>query len=166
VLAQVGTPQDELNLQGTALAAGVNPLTATIVPAPADTEAPQAEGIEGTLDATSTPPPDFGSASVQVIISVNLRTWVRVTVDGKVEFEGRVLPGSAFPFAGDERIEILTGNGAGLEVNFNQIDMGPLGTFGEAVQRVYTVQGVQTPTPTITHTPAPATITPTITPTP
>jgi len=97
---------------------------------------------------------------------VRLRAWMRVTVDGKVEFEGRVLPGSAFPFAGDDRIEILTGNGAGLEVNFNQTDMGTLGTFGEAVLRVFTVQGMQTPTATITRTPAPATITPTLTPTP
>jgi cytoskeleton protein RodZ len=113
-----------------------------------------------------TAPANFSSAAVQVIISVRMRAWMRVTVDDRLAFEGRVMPGSAFPFAGDQRVEILTGNGAGLDVNFNQSDIGLLGTFGQAVQRVFTVQGVQTPTPSITPTPAPATATPALTPTP
>jgi len=152
VLAQVGTPTNAYQS------------TSTLIPSPTDAGVAVGAGLGPA--PTATPPPDFGSASVQVIIAVRLRAWMRVTVDGKVEFEGRVLPGSAFPFAGDDRIEILTGNGAGLEVNFNQTDMGTLGTFGEAVLRVFTVQGMQTPTATITRTPAPATITPTLTPTP
>ena len=73
---------------------------------------------------------------------VQQRTWMRVTVDGEVAFEGRVLPGSAYPFAGEERVELVTGNGAGLQVFFNQQDLGLLGLFGEVVQRVFTVQGV------------------------
>jgi len=161
VLAQVRTPTVA------ALAGGVNPLTETALPSPEGTGELQAEPpTGGTQVASATPPPDFSSASVQLILNVRLRTWMRVTVDGKVEFDGRVLPGSAFQFAGDDRVEILTGNGAGLEVNFNRTDLGTLGTFGEAVQRVFTVQGMQTPTATITHTPAPATTTPTLTPTP
>jgi cytoskeleton protein RodZ len=161
VLAQVGTPTSAV------LAESSNLLTATAAPSPASTGELQAEPLTGgAQNPSATPPPGFSSASVQVIISVRMRSWMRVTVDGKVEFEGRVLPGSAFPFAGNDRIEILTGNGAGLDVNFNLTDIGSLGTFGEAVQRVFTVQGMQTPTPTITRTPAPATITPTITPTP
>jgi len=159
VLAQVGTP--------TVAAPAAGGISLTITPTLASTADLQAMPLDGgTQAASATPPPDFSSASVQLIINVRLRTWMRVTVDGEVAFDGRVLPGSAFPFAGDDRIEILTGNGAGLEVNFNQTDMGTLGTFGEAVQRVFTVQGMQTPTATITHTPAPATITTTLTPTP
>jgi len=161
VLAQVGTPTLA------ALTPGGNSLTGTVVPSPQSTGELLAEPLEGgTQAASATPPPEFSSASVQLVINVRQRTWMRVTVDGKVEFDGRVLSGSGFQFAGDDRIEILTGNGAGLEVNFNQTDLGTLGTFGEAVQRIFTVQGMQTPTATITHTPAPATITPTLTPTP
>jgi cytoskeletal protein RodZ len=161
VLAQAGTPTLE------PLAPGVNILTASAQAAAESTgELQAAPTADITQVASITPPPEFGSASVQVIISVRLRTWMRVSVDGKVEFEGRVQAGSAFPFAGDESVEILTGNGAGLEVNFNQTDLGALGTFGEAVQRVFTVQGMQTPTATITRTPAPVTVTPTLTPSP
>jgi hypothetical protein len=153
VLAQVSTPTNAYQA------------AATNQPSPTGVQ-PASQPSATVPSNVVTPPPNFGSAAVQMIISVRMRAWMRVTVDGKVLFEGRVLPGSAFPFAGDDRIEILTGNGAGLAVNFNQSDMGTLGTFGEAVQRVFTVRGMQTPTPTVTHTPAPATATPTLTPTP
>jgi hypothetical protein len=94
---------------------------------------------------------------------------MQVKVDGKVEFEGRVLPGNAYSFAGNDRVEILTGNGAALQVFFNQQDQGSMGLFGQVVNRIYTVEGVQTPTPTITPsvTPTPRTSpTPLQTPTP
>jgi hypothetical protein len=87
---------------------------------------------------------------------------MRATVDGKVEFEGRVMPGNAYPFVGGSVVEILTGNGAALQVFYNQLDMGVLGTFGQVVDRIYTVQGILNPTPTITRTP---TTVPRVTPT-
>jgi len=134
---------------------------------------------EETLDTTlvslpggATATPDFGAAPVQVFIIVRQRAWVRVTVDGEVVFEGRMLPGSAYPFAAVERVELITGNGAGLQVIFNQQDLGVIGQFGEVVLRVFTVQGVIAPTPIVppTATPAPTatpgTPTPTILPTP
>ncbi len=105
-----------------------------------------------------------GSAAIQLSVVANQRAWMRVTVDGKVAFEGRTLPGSAYSFAGNERIELVTGDGAGLQAYFNQQDLGVLGGFGEVVERIFTVLGVQTPTPSIplTSTPVPST-TPTLT---
>ena len=139
-------------------------------------------GLEGTVTATPqmtmdatlasaliTATPDFGTAAVQVYVVVQQRAWMRVTVDGELAFEGRVLPGSAYPFAGEERVELVTGNGAGLQVIFNQQNLGLLGLFGEVVQRVFTVQGVILPTPVIppTSTPSPtATPAAAVTPTP
>jgi hypothetical protein len=86
-------------------------------------------------------------------------------VDGDVQFDGRVLIGSVYAFAGQELIEIVTGSGSALQISHNEQDIGTLGTYGEAVNFVITIDGVQTPTPTITLTP---TATPTIevTPTP
>jgi cytoskeleton protein RodZ len=131
------------------------------------------EGLNGESSPDSEPeepdqplPPMEGSSALQVYIMVRQRAWMRVLVDGRVEFDGRVIPGSAYPFSGEESIEILTGNGAALEVFFNQDELGPLGALGEVVQRVFSVQGVQTPTPTLTFTPPPPTPTsPTSTPT-
>jgi len=114
------------------------------------------------------PTPDFGGAPVQVQIIAHQRAWMRITVDGEIAFEGRVMPGSAYSFAGNERIVLLTGDGGGLQVYFNQQDLGFLGSYGEVVERVFSIEGVQTATPAVppTRTPLPTgTITPTPTPT-
>ena len=94
-----------------------------------------------------------------------------MTVDGITAFEGRLLPGSVKVFGGEQSIEILTGNAGGVEVIFNQRDLGVMGLYGEVIDRVYTAEGIATPTPTITLTPTPtdtpeATVTPTLTATP
>jgi hypothetical protein len=78
---------------------------------------------------------------------------MRVTVDGNIEFEGRVVPGSAFSFAGEFQIELFTGNAAALQVYFNETDLGVLGVYGEVVYEVFTPQGVLLPTPSITPVP-------------
>ncbi|MFO8035875.1 MAG: DUF4115 domain-containing protein [Anaerolineales bacterium] len=102
-------------------------------------------------------PPLTGNVNIQII--VNQRAWMQVIVDGQEAFNGRVLPGSVHVFDGEERVELVTGNGAALEVIFNQRDLGVLGLFGEVVNLIYTVEGAATPTPTVSPTP-------TITPTP
>jgi cytoskeletal protein RodZ len=96
--------------------------------------------------------PDAGQGGVQIYITVLQRAWMRVMVDGKIEFEGRVIPGSAYNYAGEERIEVLTGNGAALQIFYNQQDLGVLGFLGEVIDRVFTLDGIQTPTATITPT--------------
>ncbi len=120
-----------------------------------------------TLSTTTTTTPQ----GVQVYVTVQQRAWMRVTVDGKIQFEGRVIPGSAYSFAGGKQVEILTGNGAALSIFYNQQDYGLLGGFGQIVDVVYTMQGIRTPTATITITPTatqriPSTLTPSVTSTP
>lgn len=90
---------------------------------------------------------------VQLNINVRQRAWMRVLVDGKVEFDGRVLPGTAYQFSGEKQVEIITGNGAALQVLYNQKDMGTLGAFGQAIDQIYTVEGILAPTPSITPSP-------------
>jgi hypothetical protein len=89
---------------------------------------------------------------------------MRVTVDGEVEFEGRIVPGNAYTFSGEGNIQLITGNGAALEVYFNQKYLGLLGDFGEVVNLDFSAEGLSRPTPTITPTLLP-TSTPTLTPT-
>ena len=132
--------------------------------------------ITGTVQSIQTetpvffePTPAIGTAPIQVNIVAQQRAWMRITVDGEIAFEGRVIPGSVYSFAANDRIELLTGDGGGLQVYYNQQDLGILGTFGEVVERIFSIQGVQTPTLAIplTNTPVPTgTITPTPTSTP
>ncbi len=95
---------------------------------------------------------DVTGAAVQVYFTIQQRTYLRVLVDGEVQFEGRVLPGSAYPFSAKTQIEVMAGNGAGLQVFFNGVDLGLMGEIGQIVHQVFTVQGIFTPTPTITAT--------------
>jgi len=104
------------------------------------------------------------AAPLQLYIVAQQRAWMRVTVDGVVEFEGRVVPGNAYTFSGDDRIALLCGNGAALEVYFNQDYLGSLGEIGEVINIDFSLEGLTIPTPTITPTAAPTT-TPTVTPT-
>jgi cytoskeletal protein RodZ len=133
--------------------------TLLAVPPPVDVEATSPEGGENTSEGT--PPIDDGGA-IQLSISVIQRAWMRVIVDGEIEFEGRVIPGSAYQFSGQEGIELLTGNGGALQIFFNQNDLGVLGDYGEVVFRVFTAEGMLLPTPSITPT---ATATLEVTPT-
>ncbi len=96
------------------------------------------------------------------IVAVEL-TYMRVTVDGEVVFNGRVVPGTAYPFDAEDQVEILTGNAAALRVTYNGHDLGLMGNFGQVVDRVYTAEGVVTPTST---RPPTATLTPNYTRTP
>jgi cytoskeleton protein RodZ len=99
--------------------------------------------------------PAGSDAPLQVYIVAQQRAYLRVTVDDKVEFNGRVSPGNAYPFSGDDSIELLTGNSAALQIFFNQEDLGILGTFGQVSDVIFTQQGMITPTPRATRTPTP-----------
>ncbi len=92
---------------------------------------------------------------------------------GRSYSRGASSAGTAYPFDGNTQIEILTGNGAAVSILFNQSDLGPMGSIGEVVDRIYTANAILNPTatstPTATNTlihsltPTP-TLTPTLTP--
>ena len=120
-------------------------------------------------ERTLTIPTQELNVPVQVNIVVVERTYMRVSVDGDVEFDGRVIPGNAYPFEAQENIEVLVGNAAAVRLIYNQKDLGLLGSFGQLVHFIYTSDDVVTPTPfippTATNTPF-VTSTPTQTPSP
>lgn len=120
------------------------PVTPT-PPLPPQTFPTQAVATDAVTGALISPQPISG---VQVYINVRQRAWMRVLVDNAVEFEGRVIPGSAYPFAGENSIEVQASNGAGLQLLYNGIDLGLLGSTGQVVGRIFTPQGEVTPTPT------------------
>lgn len=109
--------------------------------------------------------PPFAGETFQIYIVVRQRAYLKVIVDGNVEFNGRVNQGDNLPFAATSRIELLTGNAAALQVFYNETDLGTMGIFGQVANEVYTHEGAQTPTPTITPTLRPELITPSPTPT-
>lgn len=101
------------------------------------------------------------------------RTYMRVTVDGKVQFDGEAVPGTVYPYEAKNQVEVLVGSASALSITYNGNNLGLMGTFGQVVDNIYTAQGMVTPTatplPTNTATPrfSPTpTITPSLIPTP
>lgn len=145
-------------LAGTAVATPAQQVT--LIPA-AGTQTPAVDTAgETPTELAITFDPDI---KVQISLDSSERTYMRVIVDGKVQFEGRTLPGSSYPYQAREQIEVLVGNAAALRVTYNGRDLGLMGDFGQVVDRVYSVDSVGTPTSTELPT---ATATPDITPTP
>lgn len=137
------------------------PTPTITIPSPLDIAAEAA----AAAPAETAPPEatELPVGAVQTQIITHQRAFLRVLVDGEEVFNGRVVPGSVYAFAGDESVEILTGNAAALEVLYNGQNLGLLGSQGEVVNTIYTLSGVLTPTPTNTPTP---TETPRFSPTP
>ena len=96
---------------------------------------------------------------VRIHIVVLQNAYLKVDVDGKTVFAGRVQPDETYDYVGQRTVTVSTGNGAGIRVIFNGVDEGLMGRFGEVVSHTYTPTGVLTPVPTVT-------LTPTVTPTP
>ena len=153
------TPQSTAQSISDILAGSSGTVTFTPTPSTAGTQA-----ILSTAGVTAigTIPAD-GPGPVQVVIVALEQAYLRVTVDGKRQFDGRITLGTAYSFSGNTQIEVLTGNGAGVSILFNQGNLGPMGRFGEVVDRIYTANAILNPTATTTPT---ATITPTPTITP
>lgn len=128
----------------------------TLIPAE-DTPIPDLP--EGTIEI----PTPAANVNVQLNIVAVERSYLRVTVDGEVAFDGRTIPGNAYPFDAEESIEVLAGNAAALRVVYNQRDLGLLGGFGQIARFIYTADEIIVPTPEVPPT---ATLTPFISPTP
>lgn len=126
-----------------------------------DTRAPEGNQPAGTSAPLGTITMQAGiSGPVQVVVVARARTYMKVIVDGKTAFDGRVTPGNAYPFGGDRRIEMVVGSAAALQVFYNQNDLGSLGLVGQVRSLVFTREGLLTPTaqftPTSTRTSLPS----------
>jgi hypothetical protein len=135
----------------------------TLVPALASdlsTASPTLEASDSTPGTLTLLGP-VGQVDLRLV--VEKRTWLRVVVDGSQAFSGRAAPGQALPDYIGQVVEVWTGNAGGLRAVYNGQDQGLLGELGEVVIRLWTTQGVLTPTPTQTPTP---TETPRVSPTP
>jgi cytoskeletal protein RodZ len=170
ISARATSPSISDVLAGTALPAPPNQVTVVAAQA--------TPVVSGSQSAASLEPPTLGAGiTVQINLEATGRTFMRITVDDKVQFEGRSEPGQSYSYQAGRQIEVLVGDAAALKVTFNGRDLGLMGGFGEVLDRLYTEHGVVTPTATLppTRTPTPnftatpsltPTRTPTVTPTP
>ncbi len=102
------------------------------------------------------------TGSIQLVVVGLQRTYMKVVADGKEVFNGRVVPGNVYTFTGSLKITIDAGSAAGIQIYYNQQDLGVLGMVGETVALEFTSKGYLTPTPRFTASPT-TTLQPTLT---
>jgi cytoskeleton protein RodZ len=122
-----------------------------------DPLAEEATPIPGVavIESTPTPIATVNSAPLQLYIIAHDRAYVNIVVDGIQAFDGRTLPDNVYTYSGQTSIDLLTGNGAALEVYFNQEYLGNLGSVGQVARITFSEGGLSTPTPGPTQTPLP-----------
>ncbi|NIS83114.1 MAG: DUF4115 domain-containing protein [Anaerolineales bacterium] len=131
--------------------------TPSPTPGPLAAAPESAASVPSTETVVPTQPIILGiSSEVNIRIVAQRRSWLRVVVDGEEAYEGRMSPDEERVFTGLRSVEVTTGNGAGLRVFYNGQDQGVMGDVGQVVDRIWTLDGVLTPTPTQTHTPTPS----------
>ena len=135
----------------------------------------------------------YSGQGVLVIIELEQRSWIRVSVDGLERFGNIAPPGTLLEFTANQEVVVNASNARALNVIYNGVQQRPFGGRGQRVDIIFTEEQMdittgpgfeptpeQSPTPlersqplaptllaqlTPTSTPGPSP-TPTITPTP
>ena len=129
-----------------ALTSAPVPGAATATPEPTRAFNLPQEDIKATLSAVE-------AAPIQLVIVAFQRAYLRVMVDGREAFAGRIAPGNVYSYTGSNKIAVLSGNAAAMQIFYNQQDMGILGPMGQVLEMEFTRQEMMTPTPRFSPTP-------------
>ncbi|MEO0852101.1 MAG: helix-turn-helix domain-containing protein [Cyanobacteria bacterium J06648_11] len=107
----------------------------------ADASDPSSEATVATTAPTPTPAPAIPQATDDRPIQVGVRlieqeSWVSVTADGFIIYEGTLQPGTLQNWSADAALSILAGNAGAVELFVNGETTGKMGAFGEVRQRL------------------------------
>ena len=86
--------------------------------------------LPGTLDV------------IRLQLDITERTWMQVTVDDEIVFEGMARKGDEpYQWEAQQNVTLLTGNANGIYVTINEIELGKLGGRGEVVEETWNTTG-------------------------
>lgn len=108
---------------------------------------------ENLLEPTPTETQVALDGTIRIYIEANQRTYLKVSVDGNVIYNGRTEPGKTYPFSANQIIELETGNASAIRVQYNNRNLGIMGNVGEVKKIQFTEGLVLTSTPVISPTP-------------
>jgi cytoskeleton protein RodZ len=115
---------------------------ATATPSP--TAASPSPSPSPTPAASPTPSP---TAPVTVAINLTDASWLEVTVDGAIEFEGTLNRGEQRSWSGQQAITIYSGNPGAVMVTHNRQPASAMGQPGIPEERTYTATTAPSPSP-------------------
>jgi hypothetical protein len=67
-------------------------------------------------------------------------SWLKITTDGAVVYEGIAEPGFSRSFEGHDSLSIWTGNAGAVQAQVDGRDLGTLGADGEVLTREFAAQ--------------------------
>jgi len=94
------------------------------------------DGTRSPAPATAVPPTATDSP-VRVTVQLQGQSWLRVTADGEITFEGIMKQGDSKVWTADEEVRIRAGNAGGVKVSFNEGNAQLLGQPGMVAEAVY-----------------------------
>lgn len=125
-------------------ASGVSTTTELIVPTGRSngSTAVVGEGDDGSVEfvapePTRNPLPATIEVIDMTIEVVQNRTWLRVTADDIVVFEGQANQGDIQTYTADRFVNIRTGNAQGVIITINDIEVGVLGERGQVADQTW-----------------------------
>jgi cytoskeletal protein RodZ len=95
--------------------------------------------------------PAIGSGALQVVLNASEKSWVSVTVDGKLLFSGILQPNDRREINAEEKVKVVTGNAGGIDVSLNGKTIEALGPRGQ----VRTVELTRSGAQVVSRTPKP-----------
>lgn len=78
---------------------------------------------------------------INLRLEITERTWLRVTIDGDVVYEGLGRQGETMEWTAQQQAQLLTGNAIGVFVTINDIQLGKLGGRGQVVDETWNTTG-------------------------
>ncbi len=89
--------------------------------------------------ATKEPPKEKEESSEKIQLTLTIgpdSAWIHITSDGKLAYQGVMLPGTSQSFEATESIVLTTGNAGSTQVTFNGKNVGKLGKPGEVKREI------------------------------
>lgn len=96
-----------------------------------------------TPTAIITPPspspiaPIATDSGVEATINLSADSWLQISIDGKIEFEGTLGKGTERKFVAKEKLSISAGNAGAVSVSVNREPPKPLGNPGEVKEAIF-----------------------------
>jgi cytoskeletal protein RodZ len=120
-------------------------------PAPSPAAAQPSPAVSGSTPEASAMPSDAASAPARAVsrpgavgVRFTQRSWIQVTVDGKVLMIGIFPAGTTRSFSG-KTVVVWAGNAGGIDVSVAGHENGPLGDAGQIGKRAFHPFGVTAP---------------------
>lgn len=79
-----------------------------------------------------------GHRPIQVVLNFQGQSWLQVTTDGKIQYEGILSKGTQKTWTAREKLILRVGNAGNILAGFNGAPMKPLGKPGEVSEYSYT----------------------------